>query len=245
MPLLQGFSSFFISSTHMPTYTVTAWGDVLLASLQGLWVSFVDFVPRLLGALIVFVVGWIIAAALGNVAKRIIDFIQIDRLIEKLNIHKVFERADVDLSIARLVGWLVKWFLIIAFLIASADILGWDQVTGFLKDVALYIPQVFIAVIILVAGIIAADFTYKVVGQAVKSTGMVNPNFVAGVAKWAILLFSVIVALDQLDIGRTLLNTLVQGFVAMVAIAAGLAFGLGGQTHAGRFLDRLRKDISS
>lgn len=228
----------------MPTYSVSAWGDVLLASLQGLWVSFVDFVPRLIGALIVFVVGWIIAAALGNVARRIIEFTQVDRLVEKLNIHKVFDRADVDLSIARLIGWLVKWFLIVAFLIAAADILGWDQVTGFLKDVALYIPQVFVAVIILVAGIVAADFTYKVVRNAIKSAGLVSPNFVAGVAKWAILIFSVIVALDQLDIGRTLLNTLVQGFVAMVAIAAGLAFGLGGKEHAGRFLDRIRKDIS-
>lgn len=228
----------------MPTYSVSAWGDVLLASLQGLWTSFIDFVPRLLGALIVFVVGWIIAAALGNVARRIIDFLQIDRLIEKLNIHKVFERADVDLSIARLIGWLVKWFLIIAFLIAAADILGWDQVTSFLKDVALYIPQVFVAVVILVAGIVAADFTYKVVSKAVKSAGLVSSGFVSGVAKWAVLIFSVLVALDQLDIGRTLLNTLVQGFVATLAIAAGLAFGLGGKDHAGRFLDRIRKDIS-
>lgn len=229
---------------RMPTYSVSAWGDVLLASLQGLWTSFIDFVPRLLGALIVFVVGWIIAAALGNVARRIIDFLQIDRLIEKLNIHKVFERADVDLSIARLIGWLVKWFLIIAFLIAAADILGWDQVTSFLKDVALYIPQVFVAVVILVAGIVAADFTYKVVSKAVKSAGLVSSGFVSGVAKWAVLIFSVLVALDQLDIGRTLLNTLVQGFVATLAIAAGLAFGLGGKDHAGRFLDRIRKDIS-
>lgn len=228
----------------MPTENFTAWGDVLVLSLQGLWASFIEFVPRFVGALIVFVVGWVIAVALGNVARRIIDFIQIDRLVEKLNVHKVFERADVDLSISRLVGWLVKWFLIIAFLIAAADILGWDQVTAFLKDVALYIPQVFVAVVILVAGIVAADFTYKVVSKAVKSTGMVSPNFVAGVAKWAILVFSVIVALDQLDIGRTLLNTLVQGFVATIAIGAGLAFGLGGKDHAARFLDRIRKDIS-
>jgi len=228
----------------MATENFSAWGDVLIASLQGLWVSFIDFVPRLLGALIVFAVGWAIAVALGNVARRIIDFIQIDRLVEKLNIHKAFERADVDLSISRLVGWLVKWFLIIAFLIAAADILGWDQVTAFLKDVALYIPQVFVAVVILVAGIVAADFTHKVVSKAVKSTGMVSPHFVAGVAKWALLIFSVIVALDQLDIGRTLLNTIVQGFVATIAIGAGLAFGLGGKEHAGRFLDRLRKDIS-
>lgn len=229
----------------MPTYSVTAWGDVLLASLQGLWTSSVDFVPRFLGALIVFVVGWIIAAALGNVARRIIDFLQIDRLIEKLNIHKVFERADVDLSISRLIGWLVKWFLIIAFLIAAADILGWQQVTSFLKDIALYIPQVFIAVVILVAGIVAADFVSKVVSKAVKSADLVSSGFVSGVAKWAVLIFSVLIALDQLDIGRTLLNTLVQGFVATIAIGAGLAFGLGGKDHAGRFLDRIRKDLSS
>ncbi|MFH1430092.1 MAG: hypothetical protein ABIG71_01045 [Candidatus Uhrbacteria bacterium] len=228
----------------MPQTSVAEWGDVLIASLQELWVSFAVFIPKLLGALIVFVVGWVIASALGNVARRIVEFTQIDALIEKLNIHRVFDRADVSFSLARLIGWLVKWFLIIAFLIAAADILNWVQVTAFLKDVALYIPQVFVAVVILVAGLVAAEFIYKVVGNAVKSTGLLSPHFVAGIAKWAIMIFSVIVALDQLDIGRTLLNTIVQGFVAMVAIGAGLAFGLGGKDHASKFLDRLRKDIS-
>ncbi|MDO8463444.1 MAG: hypothetical protein Q7S96_04220 [bacterium] len=228
----------------MPDSSVSAWGDVLLQSLQGLWMSSAAFLPRLLGALIVFVVGWVIAAALGNVARRIIDFIQIDKLIDRLNIHKVFEKADVDFSFSRLIGWLVKWFLIIAFLIAAADILGWGQVTTFLSSVALYIPQVFVAVVILAAGLVAADFVYKVVGNAVQSTGLLSPHFVSGIAKWAIVIFSVFVALDQLDIGTTLLNTIVQGFVAMVAIAAGLAFGLGGKEHAAKFLDRLRKDLS-
>ncbi|MDO8424906.1 MAG: hypothetical protein Q7T01_00070 [bacterium] len=228
----------------MPDSNVSAWGDVLLSSLQDLWLSAAVFLPRLLGALIVFVVGWVIAAALGNVARRIIDFTQVDKLIERLNVHKVFEKADVDFSLARLVGWLVKWFLIIAFLIAAADILGWGQVTAFLSSVALYIPQVLVAVVILAAGLITAEFVYKVVGNAVKSTGLLSPHFVAGIAKWAIMVFSIFVALDQLNIGTVLLNTIVQGFVAMVAIGAGLAFGLGGKEHAAKFLDRLRKDIS-
>lgn len=228
----------------MPQTFASSWGDILIVSFQNLWVSFVEFIPRFLGALIVFIVGWMIAVALANVVRRLIEFLQVDALIEKLNIHKAFERADVKLSISRLVAWLVKWFLIIAFLIAAADILAWDQVTVFLKDVAGFIPRVFVAVVILVTGIIAADFVYQVVVKAVRSTGMLKPHFVAGVAKWSILLFSVIVALDQLDIGRAILNTLVQGLVFMIAIGAGLAFGLGGKDHAGRLLDRIRKDIS-
>ncbi|MBI2483432.1 hypothetical protein HYV74_04640 [Candidatus Uhrbacteria bacterium] len=228
----------------MPQSSVTTWVDLLVASVQNLWATFFEFVPRFLGAVIVFVIGWVIASALGNVARRVVEFTQIDRVVEKLNIHKVFERADVELSIAKLIGWLVRWFLIVAFLIAAADILGWQQVTEFLREVALYIPQVFVAVIILVAGMVAADFVHRVVANAVRTTGLLSPHFVAGVAKWAILVFSVLVALDQLDIGRTLLNTLVQGFVATIAIAAGLAFGLGGKEHAAKFLDRLRKDLS-
>jgi hypothetical protein len=228
----------------MPQSDFTAWGDVLLTSLNGLWISFAESIPRFIGAIIIFVVGWIIALALGNVARRVVEFLQIDRLVERLNVHKVFERADVDLSVSKLVGWLVKWFLIIGFLVAAADILGWQQVTSFLTDVALYIPQVFVAVIILVAGMVAADFTHKVVNQAVKTSGLLSPHFVAGIAKWAILIFSIIVALDQLDIGRQLLNTIVQGFVATLAIGAGLAFGLGGKDHASKFLDRIRKDLS-
>lgn len=229
---------------HMPQPFVSTWSDILVASFQNLWVNFVEFIPRFLGAVVVFVIGWIVAVALGNVVRRLIEFLQIDVLVERLNIHKVFEHADVELSVARLFGWLVKWFLIVAFLIASADILAWDQVTVFLKDVASFIPRVFVAVVILVAGMIAADFVYQVVRKAVKSTDMLQPNFVAGVAKWSILVFSVIFALDQLDIGRALLNTLVQGLVATIAIGAGLAFGLGGKDHANKFLERIRKDMS-
>ena len=218
--------------------------ETVMGSFETLLAGFIAVFPALLAAFLVLVIGWAIAALVGGVVARLVNLLWIEKLVERLRIKDAFSHMGLKLNFAGLIGWLVKWFLIIAFLIAAADILGWDQVTSFLKDVALYIPQVFVAVVILVAGIVAADFVFKVVSKAVKSAGLVSSGFVSGVAKWAVLIFSVLVALDQLDIGRTLLNTLVQGFVATVAIGAGLAFGLGGKDHAGRFLDRIRKDIS-
>lgn len=224
--------------------TLTNWSEILAASFQNLWAYFIDFLPRFIGALIVLVVGWIIALILGNLVVRIIDFLRIDHLIEKLGLKKGFQKADLELNVAKLVGWLVKWFLIAVFLIAAADILHWTQITAFLNRVVVYLPNVIIAVIILLVGMIVANFTSEVVHKAVRAAKLISADFLAGLAKWAILIFTFMAALIQLGIAAALIETLFTGFVAMLAIALGLAFGLGGREQASKFIDRLRKEIS-
>ncbi|HEX9664408.1 MAG TPA: hypothetical protein VGA49_01150 [Patescibacteria group bacterium] len=220
------------------------WGEVLATSFSNLWMAFVDFLPKFLGAVIILIIGWIIAAILGNIAAKIIDFLKIDEALTKLNLKKGLEKAGIEFTIAGLIGWLVKWFLIIVFLIAAADILEWVEVTDFLKNVVLYIPNVIIAVIILLAGILVADFVNKVIKESVKAAKLKSASFLGGLAKWAILVFSFMAALVQLSIANALIQTLFTGFVAMLAIGGGLAFGLGGKDLATKALERMRKDIS-
>lgn len=224
--------------------TYSFWGTLQLA-FDRVWDAFAFFLPKLLGAIIVFVVGWIIAVLLGNLVKRVILVLHIDDLVAKIKIHDAFERAGLKLSIAGLLGWLVKWFLILVFLIAAADILEWQQVNDFLKAVVWYLPNVIIAAVILVVGLIVADFTREVVFKAVRATQLAYAGFAAGIAKWAILIFALMAALVQLNVATTLIHMLFQGLVAMLALAAGLAFGLGGKESAARFLGRIGKDLSS
>lgn len=225
--------------------TLITWGDVLQTSFQSLWVGFAAFFPKLLGAVVVLIVGVLIALAIKSLVVRLSNLLRLDMLAEKLELRSSFQKVGISLKVAELLGWLVKWFIVIAALIAAADILEWAQITEFLKQVVFYVPNVFIAVIILLAGIMLANFVRAVVDKAVKAAGLVSATFLAGIARWAIFIFALMAALVQLQIAPQLIQTLFTGFVAMLALGAGLAFGLGGKEHASRFLDRLRKDISS
>jgi len=219
--------------------------EVLQNSFLGLWESTIDFLPNLLGAIGVFLLGLIVASVLRKVVVKAIKLLRVDEISTKLELKQTFQQHGIRLHIGNLLGWIVKWFIIIVSLIAATDILGWDQVTDYLKQVVLYVPNVIIAIIILLAGILLATFVRNLVKSAVEAASLASADFLSGIAKWAILIFSFMAALVQLQIAPELINTLFMGLVAMLALAGGLAFGLGGKDQAKRFLERLQKDISS
>lgn len=210
-----------------------------------LWDTIVAFLPSLLGAILVFLIGVIVALVLRTVVVKVIGLLRIDDLARRLEITGQFERVGLRLNIGGLLGWIVKWFFIVMALIAATDILGWDQVTDYLGQVVLFIPNVIIAVIILLAGILLGNFVQNVVKSAVEAAQLASADFLSGIAKWAILIFTFMAALVQLQIAPELIRVLFTGLVAMLALAGGLAFGLGGKEHAHQFLNRLKKDISS
>ncbi len=219
--------------------------DLIQAPLMDLWNSLLLFIPSLLGAIIIFILGVVIAGVLSKVVEQLVKFLRIDDMAEKLDIKAQFDRAGIKLHIGRLFGWIVKWFFIVVALIAATDILGWDQVTDYLKQVVLFIPNVIVAVIILLAGILLGNFVQRVVKSTVEAAKLESASFLSGLSKWAILAFSFMAALVQLQIAPDLIRTLFTGLVFMIALAGGLAFGLGGKEHAARVLNRLQKDISN
>jgi len=223
---------------------VQTWGDTVVASLQGLWGTVLGFLPALVAALVVVIVGWVIAAALGRVVWQIVAAVHVDQLLERLNFKKPLERAGLKLNTGKFLGELVKWFLILVFVMAAADILGLAEVTSFLQLVIAYIPNIIVATLILLAGAAFATFLYKLVRASADTAGLASAGFVASVAKWTVLVFAMFAALDQLGVARTFIMTVLQGFVAMLAIAGGLAFGLGGQNAARSFLDKVRDEMS-
>lgn len=219
--------------------------DILQGSVLGVWESVVMALPNILGALIVFILGLIIAVVLRHVIVKLVYLLRIDDLAAKFELKQTFDRVGIRLNVGEFFGWIIKWFFIIVALVAATDIMGWDQVTDYLKQVVLYIPNVIISVIILLAGILLANFVRNIVKSAVEAAKLSSADFLSGIAKWAILIFSFMAALVQLQIAPNLIQVLFTGLVAMLALAGGLAFGLGGKDHAARFLDRLRDDISS
>jgi len=223
--------------------TITNWWDTFVLSFQNLWLGFVNFLPRLIGAFLVFVVGWVIAVILAKIVETAIKFLRVDQLLEKIGTKKVFERANIELNTGKFLGALVKWFLIIVFLMTATDILGLPQVTDFLMSVLYYIPQIVIAAIILIVAVLLANFVYKVVKASIEAAGLAAAATIAAIAKWAILLFAFFAALMQLQIAVFPIQTLFTGVVFMLALAGGLAFGLGGKESASKIIDKIRKDL--
>ena len=225
---------------------VQTWGDVLVSSFQELWLGVVGFVPRLLAAVIIFIIGWLVALALGKVVAQIIRSLKVDKALQSLGMEEPLSRAGMRLDSGAFIGGLVKWFFIIVFLAWTVEILGLTQVTTFLQDVVItYLPNVVVATLILVAAALIADTTSRVVSGSARAANLPSAALLGGVAKWAIWIFAFMAALYQLGIVGPIIQTLITGVVAALAIALGLAFGLGGKDQAAKFLERLRADISN
>ena len=224
---------------------LSTWGDVLTLSFQNLWVGVVEFVPNLVVALVILIVGWLIGALLGRAVWQILKSLKVDDALRRAGFESVLHRGGVRLDSGAFVGALVKWFVIVVFLIAAFDVLGLSQVNVFLQDVVLgYLPRVIAAALVLLVGGVVADVAGRTVVTAARTAGVDSAHFVGAIAKWAILIFAILVALSQLGIAAAFSQTLFTGIVIAVSLALGLSFGLGGQDAAGRFIERLRGEMS-
>lgn len=222
---------------------VQSWAGILVSSFQTIWSGFITFLPQFLGSLIVFFVGLIIANGLGASVAQIISSIKLDRLLEKLGVNRFFERAGWKLNLGSFIGGLIKWFVVIIFILAAADILKLYGLTSFLSEVLLYIPNIIIAVLIMIAAIILGNFLRHLVLGTVKSAKLYSSKLLAAITWWSVLIFGFFAALLQLGLAVSIINTLITGFIAMIAIGGGIAFGLGGKEYATYLIDRFRDKI--
>jgi len=217
---------------------------IVVDSFNTLWEGFVAFIPGLVGALLLVIVGWIVGAILGRVVDHLIKALKIDQGLKSAGVEEVLSRGGVSLNSGRFVGVLVKWFIIIAFLIAALSVLGLDQVTVFMQQILFYIPHVIVAALVLVVAGVVGDVAKRVIVSSTRVSQLGVPaDLIGSISKWAIWIFALLVALDQLGIAPTLIQTLFTGVVIAVSLALGLSFGLGGQAHASSFLDRVKKEM--
>lgn len=220
-------------------------GQVIAVSLQGLYERLISFVPVLVIAIVVLILGWIIGGGLGSLVGKILEMIKIDNLANTLGMDKLSARTGKKLSIAAFGNWLVKWFFIVATFVAAADILGLSQVSSFLyAEVIPYFGNVIVAVAIMLIGMVAANFLQGVVRHSLHAGGLHTTDTLALITKWAVLVFAFLAVLSELGVATSFVQDLFRAFVAMLAIAGGLAFGLGGRDHAEKILDSIEKDLS-
>ncbi len=222
----------------------TTWADVLSQSFQNLFYGLVAFIPNLVGAVIVFIVGWLIGVGVGRVVAQIINSLRVDQALRSTGLERLLNRAGFQLNAGAFVGFLVEWFFIIVFLVASLQMLNLTQVNTFLATVVLgYLPQVIAASLILFVAAVVAEAAERVVVGSAKAASLRAAGFIGKVTRYAIWIFAILAALAQLNVATAFVQTLFTGVVIAVALAVGLAFGLGGQQSASRYLDHLQSEI--
>jgi len=218
--------------------------EILARSFQDLWAGVINFIPELVIAVVIFVLGWVIGALLGRAVDQIIKALKLDSALRGAGLERVMNRSGFALNSGRFIGELVKWFVIVVFLVASLDVLGLTQVNAFLQQVVLlYLPQVIVAVLIMLVAVVIAEAMQNVVVASAKAAHIASARFLGTVTKWAIWVFAALTALYQLGVAAPFLQTLFTGIVVALSLAFGLSFGLGGQEAAGRYIEHLRKEI--
>ena len=222
------------------------YGESLVVTFNKLLEGTVVFVPKLIFALVVFLVGLFVAVTLGRVVMQAIRALKVDHVLRNLGAEEYIERAGWHLDSGAFVGALVRWFFILVFLLAVFDILGLSAVSVFLSDVVLaYLPQVIVAALVLLVGAVVGDLAGHVVSGTARAAAMPSSGFLGSVARWAIWIFAFVAALLQLGLFQELIITIIQALVFMLAGAGALAFGLGGKEHASQFIEKIKRDMSN
>ncbi len=221
------------------------WGDVFNASLQNLWFGFMQFVPKLIIAIVFFVIGWVLGGIIAKAIEQVFKALKIDNLLSSIGVDHFFRRAGMNLNSGYFIGEVVKWFVIIVFLIPSLNLVGLDSIKDFLQvDVLGFLPRVIVAALVLIISTIVAEALSKTVSASARTMGLTSANMLGTIAKYAVWIFAFIIALGQLGVADYYMSVLFTGVIAMISIGGALAFGLGGKEAAAKFIAKVSEEVS-
>lgn len=204
------------------------------------------YLPQFVAGLVLLLIGLTAAAVLKEVVIRFLDFLRVEEWLG--NVTGWFNQLKSEKAVRgkvwpRILSELVRWTVVILFLVPAAEVWGLPKVTELLNQFLVYIPNVFVAIVIAFVGIVAANLVSDIVHNGSRSLGGTSSNLLATTARYSLYFFTVLVVLNQLGVAADLVRILFTGIVAMLAIAGGLAFGLGGQDSAKKVLGELQKRL--
>src|ERR671933_2038706 len=200
--------------------------------LQNALSTFLSYIPQLIGALIILIVGYIVAKVLQAVVGRVLQGIGFDRWMERGGIKQFFDRAETNQTPASILGQLVFWFVLIIAITMAADALGIPQVSAVLGQLIAYIPSIIAAILILILAALLSNFLASVV------RGATGSGLLASITRYAIIVYAVFAALTQLGIAVELTAPTFLILLGAVALAAAIAFGIGGREVAREVVEK-------
>ncbi len=225
--------------------TVQDWSNVTVDALRESWFRILNYMPNLLGAIVIIIIGVLVASLLKWLVIRILEATRVQGAFDELHFAQTLKKANMNTNIAAIAGEFVKWVTVILFLIPSASVLGLPQVSSVLNDIIRYLPNVGSAVIILFLGALFAEFIGNVVRATAAGLGSQMSTSLAVFSRYLVYIFAALAAIAQLGIAPQVINILLTGLVAAAAVASGLAFGLGGKDAAQDLIGKVRRDFDN
>ncbi|MGZ3330525.1 MAG: mechanosensitive ion channel family protein [Gemmatimonadaceae bacterium] len=226
-----------LQATTTTVQTPPSFTETLMASFRDAFSMILGAIPRILGFIVVVAIGWFVSTILARAVTGLLRAIRFDELARKSGLADFLTKMGTGTDSAGVVAGLVKWLVRIVVLLVAFDVLGLPAVSDVMRQLLLWLPNLVVAIFVLFIGGIAARALGNIVRGATAESGFSNPETLANVVRTTVWAFAIVVAINQLGIATNLINTLFTGFVGALAIALGLAFGLGGRDLASRTLE--------
>lgn len=214
-------------------------GDTLITSLNRGFIAAASFVPNLVAGIVILLIGIILGSIIKRTVLELFSSLKIEEFLKKYGVPE----AKKEFSWSNILAEIIRWFVIIIFLIPTADVWGLPQITRVLDTFLLYLPNVFVAAIIALVGFVFARLAHDIVLASTKEISGESSTAIASITRWAVIVFVMLAVLNQLGVAQDLIRILFTGFVAMIALAGGIAFGLGGKDSAQSVLEAIRKKL--
>jgi len=216
--------------------TIHSWGDAVQSAFANGFGILLAGIPKVLGFLVILIVGWLIASAIAKAVQLLLHAVKFNQVADRAGITSFVRDMGLSTDASSVLADIAKWFIRLIVLVAAFDALGLPTVSAVLNRLIFWLPNLVVALVVLVLGGLLATALSRIVRGAATEAGLGNPNLLAMLASWAIWAFAFMVALDQIGVAATLVNTLFMGVVGALALAFGLAFGLGGRDTASQIV---------
>ncbi len=212
--------------------------DVFVASFTSFWTELARFIPQLLVAVVLLFIGWLLAKLARTGIMRLLNLLKFDRVTERSGLEAFLKQADLDVSVSSILGNLIYWLIILVMIVTVANSLGLHMVADLFNKVVLYIPNVIVAILVLVFGTILARFINRIVFAWLNNVGFTGALTVSTFSEYAMMVFVFFVALEQLQIASELITAAFTIAFGAVGLAFAIAFGLGAKDWAARVIDQ-------
>ncbi len=223
---------------------INTWADVFRISFQSVTIGTIDFLPKLLLALITFGVGWAFAGILSRGIQSLSKKSKFENLFEQAGVTGALERSGVHFSAGKFIGEIVRWVVVVVFLIPSLELVGLSEITSLLKSAAMdYLPKVFVAALVLVVAAVIAEGMQRAVSTAAGAANVKSARTLGSFVKYVIWVFAALIALTELGIASTIIYIVLIGLVGMFAVGGAIAIGIGGKEIAHDMLTKLREEF--
>jgi len=220
------------------------WDSLVAEPVRQMLTRILAYLPILLGALVILIVGWIVANAIRRIVDWLLKTVRFDSLADKTGITEILRKGALKISAREVISRLVYWLIVIMVLVMTVDALGLPKASDVLTSLFDYVPKVIAALLVLVVAMFLANFVSGIVRTAAGNANFPRPEIFAGISRWAIIIFAATIALEQLGIAPLLVTTTFNIILGGVCLALALAFGLGGKDTAAKYLDGLKKKRS-